>query len=311
MPETFLEARGITRRYGAVTALADVTITARAGAVHGLLGANGAGKTTLLRVLLGLVAPDAGTVRLLGAGVDAGRALPDGVAGFVETPSFYPHLSARANLALLDRLDGHARWDRGHRVGAVLDQAGLAGDADTAVGRYSSGMRQRLGLASALLRRPQLLLLDEPTSAIDPAGARDVCGLLQRLAQGGAAVVFSSHDLDLVEQVCTTISVLDRGRTTFSGTIADLRGVAEPRHALRTSDDEWALRIAATADGVRAERGEDGALSVFAEERALDRYVIALGCNGIAVRQLERRARTLESLFLAQPDASRLSKVAS
>lgn len=311
MPESFLEARGISKRYGAVAALAGVDITARPGDLHGLLGPNGAGKTTLLRVLLGLVTSDAGSVQLLGGEFEAGRALPDGVAGFVETPAFYPYLSARANLVLLDRLDGHASWDRAQRIGAVLEQTGLTGDADTAVGRYSSGMRQRLGLASALLRRPQLLLLDEPTSAIDPAGARDVRALLQRLAQGGTAVVFSSHDLEAVEQVCTTISILDRGRMTFSGPMDRLRAAAEPRYRLRTSDDEWATRIAATAAGVRAERGADGSLVVFADERAIDRFVIALGCNGVAVRHLERHARTLESLFLAEPDSSRVSRAAS
>lgn len=300
MLDCSVEARGVAKRYNSVEALKGVDLTARAGEVHGLLGPNGAGKTTLLRILLGLVKPDAGTVRLLGADMDAAPALPDAVAGFVETPAFYPYLSARANLTLLDRLDGQSRRDRTARVKAVLERTGLAPHADTAVAGYSAGMRQRLGLASALLRRPRLLLLDEPTSAIDAAGARDVRAIVQELAGDGAAVVFSSHDLDTVEQVCSTISVIDRGRVIFSGALDQLRGIApDDAHILRTSDDARALQMAASAGGVRVAPGKDAALLVSADDGALDRYVIALGCGGVAVRHLERRARSLESLLLS------------
>ena len=299
MLECSLEARGVSKHYPSVEALKAVDLTARPGDVHGLLGPNGAGKTTLLRVLLGLTRRDAGTVRLLGAALDAGPALPDAVAGFVEAPAFYPYLSGRANLALLDRLDGPGARDRAQRVGAVLERTGLGSHAEAAVGGYSAGMRQRLGLASALLRRPRLLLLDEPTSAIDPAGARDVREMVRQLAGGGAAVVFSSHDLDTVEQVCTTISVIDRGRVIFSGAIDELRAVApDEAHVLRTSDDARARRIAASAGGIRVSAGPDDSLLVCADPGALDRYVIALGCDGVAVRHLERRARSLESLLL-------------
>jgi ABC-2 type transport system ATP-binding protein len=299
MLECSLEARGVSKHYPSVEALQAVDLTARAGDVHGLLGPNGAGKTTLLRVLLGLTKRDAGTVRLLGADLDAGPALPDAVAGFVEAPAFYPYLTGRANLALLDRLDGQGSRDRAQRVSAVLERTGLGSHADAAVGGYSAGMRQRLGLASALLRRPRLLLLDEPTSAIDAAGARDVRAMVRQLAGEGAAVVFSSHDLDTVEQVCTTISVIDRGRVIFSGALDDLRAVApDEAHVLRTSDDARALRIAASAGGVRVSAGPDDSLLVSADPGALDRYVIALGRDGVAVRHLERRARSLESLLL-------------
>jgi ABC-2 type transport system ATP-binding protein len=299
MLECSLEARGVSKRYDSVEALKGVDLTARPGDVHGLLGANGAGKTTLLRILLGLVKRDAGTVRRLGLDLDADPALPDAVAGFVETPAFYPYLSGRANLALLDRLDGQGRRDRTQRVSAVLERTGLGSHAENAVGGYSAGMRQRLGLASALLRRPRLLLLDEPTSALDAGGARDVRAMVQQLAGEGTAVVFSSHDLDTVEQVCRTISVIDRGRVIFSGAIAELRAIApDDAHVLRTSDDARALRMAAGAGGVRVARGDDSLL-VCADREALDRYVIALGCGGVALRHLERRARSLESLLVS------------
>jgi ABC-2 type transport system ATP-binding protein len=298
MLERFLEAQGICKRYDRVEALKDVDLAVGPGEVHGLLGPNGAGKTTLLRVLLGLTARDAGTARLLGVDLDAGPALPDAVAGFVETPAFYPYLSGRANLSLLDRLDGHGRRDRRQRVAAVLERTGLASYAESAVGGYSAGMRQRLGLASALLRRPRLLLLDEPTSAIDAAGARDVRAMLREAAAAGAAVVFSSHDLDSVEEICSTVSVIDRGRVRFSGTIGEVRAIAPEVYLVRTSHDARALLLAASVGGVHAAAGDDGSLLVCADGEALDRYVIALGCGGVAVRHLERRSRSVESLFL-------------
>ena len=298
MTEFSLEAQGVSKRYDRLAALTTVDLAVRPGEVRGLLGPNGAGKTTLLRVLLRLAARDAGTVRLLGVDLDSRSTLPDAVAGFVETPSFYPYLSGRANLALLDRLDGGRASTRSLRVGSVLEQLTLASHADALAGRYSAGMRQRLGLAAALLRRPRLLLLDEPTSAIDPAGAQDIRAALRSLADEGTAVLFSSHDLESVEQICATISILDQGRVIFSGGIGDLRAVSPPVHVMRTSDNMRARLLAVHSGGVRAEWGEDDSLLVFGDDRALDAYVIALGGQRIAIRHLERRARSLESLFL-------------
>ena len=307
MHKAALEARGVSKRYADVHALSAVDLTVRPGEVHGLLGPNGAGKTTLLRVLLGLVRRDAGSVRVLDVEVDTADALPGAVAGFVDAPAFYPYLSGRANLNLLDQLDGRTSRDRRRRVDAVLERTALAHDADLLVGRYSTGMRQRLGLASALLRQPKLLLLDEPTTAIDPAGARDVRALVQELAAEGAAVVFSSHDMDDVEEVCGSISVLDRGRVIFSGAVDELRAIApDTVHILRTSDDAGARRIAATIPGVRVSPDDGDALLVSADTDALDAYIIAMGRSGVAVRHLERRARSLESLFLELTGAAAL-----
>ena len=167
-----LEALGVSKRYGDCAALSGVDLVARPGRLHGLLGPNGAGKTTLMRIVLGLVRRDAGTVRLLGRDLDSTAGpVPDGVAGFAETPAFYPFLSGRRNLALLACLDGNDGSDARDRVGVALDEVGLAAQADVAVSGYSAGMRQRLGLAAALLRSPRLLVLDEPTNSLDPAGA--------------------------------------------------------------------------------------------------------------------------------------------
>ena len=295
-----LDVRGVSKRFGARDALSSVDLTAHCGQVHGLLGPNGAGKTTLMRIALGLVRRDAGTIHLLGRELDSTDGpVPDGVAGFVETPAFYPYLSGRQNLALLARLDNVAGSDRKVRVDSALEHVGLMPDADVAVAGFSAGMRQRLGLAAALLRSPRLLFLDEPTSSLDPAGARDVRAYTRRLAEAGAAVVFSSHDMAEVEELCTMLTVINRGRVVFSGTVAELRKRASaPVHALRTSDDRAALDLVSGQPSVKVLSASDSGFEVSADIEALDAYVIALGGTGVAVRALERRARSLESLFL-------------
>jgi ABC-2 type transport system ATP-binding protein len=295
-----LEALGVSKRYGDRDALCRVDLIARPGQLHGLLGPNGAGKTTLMRVLLGLVRRDAGTVHLLGCPLDStAGTIPHGVAGFVDAPAFYPYLSGRRNLSLLARLDGDEPSGPSDRVDRALEQIGLIEQADIAVAGYSAGMRQRLGLAAALLRSPRLLFLDEPTSSLDPAGARDVRALAQRLAHEGAAVVLSSHDMAEVEDLCAVLTIINRGQVVFSGTVDELRKLApDAVHALRTSDDRAALDVASQLPGVNVAAATDGGLEVAANIEALDAYVIALGCAGVAVRALEHRTRSLESLFL-------------
>jgi ABC-2 type transport system ATP-binding protein len=300
MERPALEARGVAKRYEHREALCGIDLIVEPGSLHGLLGPNGAGKTTLLRVLLGLVRRDAGSVRLLGRDFYfASAPLPDGVAGFVETPGFYPYLSGRKNLALFARLDGARASNTAARIEFALHQVGLGDRADATVSGYSAGMRQRLGIAAALLRSPRLLFLDEPTSSLDPAAARDVRALARSLADRGAAVVVSSHDMAEVEALCTTLTVIDRGRVVFAGSVDELRRRAPAEtHALTTSDDRAALDLAHRRPGVRATVAHGGGLEVAADAASLDAYIIALGCRGIAVRSLNRRARSLESLFL-------------
>ncbi len=299
MDETALEARGVSKRYGNRDAIREVDLVVECGTLHGLLGPNGAGKTTLLRILLGLVRRDCGSVRLLGRPVDTtSTSIPDGVAGFVDTPTFYPYLSGRRNLWLLARLDNPRRCGP-DTVDMVLEQVGLAGQADAEVAGYSAGMRQRLGVAAALLRSPRLLILDEPTGSLDPAGARDIRTLARRLADEGVAVVLSSHDMAEVEQLCTTLTVLNHGRVIFAGTAAQLRQRARGEtHVLSTSDDRTALRMAAGRTGLTVASANGAGLEVSSALDALDAYVVALGRAGIAVRSLHRHARSLESVFL-------------
>jgi ABC-2 type transport system ATP-binding protein len=295
-----LEALEVSKRYGNRDALCRVTLLAEFGRVHGLLGPNGAGKTTLMRIALGLVRHDEGIVRLRGCTVDAiGAPLPPGVAGFVDAPAFYPYLSGRRNLMLLARLDGVGKADRARRIADCLEETGLGRHADLAVAGYSAGMRQRLGLAAGLLRTPRLFLLDEPTSSLDPASARDVRAIARRLADNGAAVVLSSHDMTEVEELCDTLTVLNQGRVIFAGTVDELRrSAAPPTHSLHTSDNRAALAVASARHGVRAVESTDEGLDVAASVSALDAYVIALGHAGVAVRRLAPRARSLESSFL-------------
>ncbi len=295
-----LEALGVSKRYGDREALGGVDLIARPGQLHGLLGPNGAGKTTLLRILLGLVRPDTGTISLLGAPLDTGRGLAEGIAGFVEMPGFYPYLSGRDNLRLLERLDAGGAAPRISTSGSVLEQVGLAAHADRNVAGYSAGMRQRLALAAALLRAPRLLLLDEPTNALDPAGARDIRALLAGLAAQGTAVVLSSHDMTEIEALCAVVTVLHEGRVVVAGAVAELRRRAPADvYAVHTSSDAAAIRLAAGHSGVRVTVPPEGTgFGLSAGLDALDTFVLALGQAGIAVRSLERRARSLEAMFL-------------
>jgi ABC-2 type transport system ATP-binding protein len=293
-----VDAHGLVKRFGEITALDGVDVRVEGGRVQGLLGPNGAGKTTLLRILFGLVRPDAGSVRLLGEQLDTSDArLPDGVGGFVEDPRFYPYLSARRNLKLLSELD---EVRSAARIGEALELVGLADTADRRVGGFSTGMRQRLGLAAALLREPALLLLDEPTVGLDPAGVREMRALLRKLADGGTAVLLSTHDMAEVDDVCDGVTIMRSGRVVWDGTVQRLRAEAPaPDLRLCTSNDARALEIARGHMGVTAVSDQREGLVVSAEDGRLDAYVLALGQAGIAVRRLELLAAPLESMFFA------------
>ncbi len=291
-----IEARGVTKWFGDTTALDKADLTVSPGVVHGLLGPNGAGKTTLLAALLGLVLPDEGTVRLFGrTRSEAGPAWLDGVGGFVETPRFYPYLTGRQNLAVLAGLDG---GDAAGLIDPALETAGLAGARRQKVRGYSLGMRQRLGLAAAMLRRPRLLILDEPANGMDPAGIRDLRASLRRLAHDGVTVVMSSHVMTQVDEICDKVTILHKGRVVFSDRLDAARADApDPVWKLRTSDDALALEHARLATGLKAQSRDDGGLAVFAAQGHLDEYVVQLGREGVAVRGLELDVAPLESLF--------------
>ncbi|HUR12949.1 MAG TPA: ABC transporter ATP-binding protein [Mycobacteriales bacterium] len=271
-------ARGLRKEYDGTAALDGVDLTVARGRVHGLLGPNGAGKTTLLRVLLGLVRPDDGSVQLTGT-----------IGGFVETPGAYPYLTGRQNLAHLAALD-----DEPGDVQEVLERVGLAEHADTRVRGWSLGMRQRLGIAGGLLRRPDVLVLDEPANGLDPVGALALRGLVRDLAQDGLTVLLCSHDLHEVDALADDVTVLVNGRVVWDGTTQELRR-RPGASLLGTSDDAAAIGLAGELE-VRSH--PSGALLVLATTEQLDRYVLDLAARGIAVRELLREGLPLEQAFL-------------
>jgi ABC-2 type transport system ATP-binding protein len=302
---TAVRTSRLVKRFGATVAVDQVDLELAAGEVRGLLGPNGAGKTTLLRMLLGLIRPDAGEIELLGQPLDAAgtRAL-HGVGGFVEDPAFYPYLSARANLGLLARLDGSMSAPPAGGVEAAIEGAlarvGLEHRADDRVGGYSTGMRQRLGIAGSLLRSPGLLLLDEPTSGLDPAGARAVATLVRELAADGVAVLLSSHQIGELERICTSYTFLREGRVVWDGSAAALDAQAPiSAFELFTSDDPRALQLATDHAGLRAQLSPRGGIVLTVRPGVLDGYVLALGEARIAIRRLELRVSPLESMFFA------------
>jgi ABC-2 type transport system ATP-binding protein len=298
-----VRARGISKSFGEVVALNGVDLDIAEGEVHGLVGPNGAGKTTLLGLLLGLAQADDGDLEILGSPVRRTLARPDGVAGFVDGPGLYPALSARQNLAALARLRGGGT----DGIADALDRVGLSDVADDRVRGFSLGMRQRLGLAAALLTRPRLLVLDEPANGLDPAGTRHVHRVLTGLAARGTSVVLSSHRMDDLAALCSEVTLLAGGRVVFSGPLSDLAADSdELDYRLRISDPAAARRVAADMPQVSVLPADDllrrpdaEALLVRVTMPALDDLVARLVGAGVGVRELAPVVAPLEAAFLA------------
>jgi ABC-2 type transport system ATP-binding protein len=295
-----VRARGITRCFGDVVALDHVDLDVAEGQIHGLVGPNGAGKTTLLGLLLGLAVADDGRLEILGTPVGRALAAPGGIAGFVDGPGLYPSLTARQNLATLATLATlRGRDTRSAGIGDALDEVGLTDVADDRVRGFSLGMRQRLGLAAALITQPRLLVLDEPSNGLDPAGKKHVHGVLNRLATEGTTVVLSSHRMDDLEALCDEVTILATGRVVFSGPLGKLSVEnSELEYRLRTSDPEAARPLILAAPGVDVVDDSGDAAVVRAMMPALDELVMGLAREGIAVRELAPVVSPLEAAFL-------------
>ena len=289
-------ARGLVKRYGDVVAVAGVDLTVEPGDVFGYLGPNGAGKTTSLRMMLGLIRPTEGSAKLFGCDplVDGVKAL-EGVAGFVEGPRFYPYLSGRKNLRLLADYDEPSSSSR---IEEVLETVELRDRAKDRVGGYSHGMRQRLGIAAALLREPRLLLLDEPATGLDPAGMRDMRDLIRRLAGDGITIMLSSHLLYEVEELCNRVAIIRKGSIVYEGELGDLLATATTSYRLKTRDPERARTICLNQPGLGnvALGGEE--ISFSADEDAVALLSLALGHARVAITQLVADTQSLEDLFL-------------
>ena len=291
-----IEVRGLVKRYGELTAVDHVDLTVRAGDVYGYLGPNGAGKTTSLRMMLGLITPTEGTVRLFGRDPTVTVAALEGVAGFVEAPTFYPYLTARRNLELLAAYDGGPA--RG-RIDDALATVELAGRQHDRVGGFSHGMRQRMGIAAALLRAPRLLLLDEPATGLDPGGMRDMRRLVRRLADEGMTVLLSSHLLAEVEELCNRVAIVRRGAIVYEGEIAALKRGAGIAYRLRTSDDARAQAVCELSRGITAVRRVRDHLEFAADEAAIGPLSRALVQDGALILELAPQTVTLEDLFFS------------
>jgi ABC-type multidrug transport system ATPase subunit len=289
--------RGLTKRYGRVLAVDHVDLDVREGDRYGFLGPNGSGKTTVVRMLLGLVYATSGDIEVMGKPVPSrvAEVLPQ-IGALVEGPSCYGHLSGRANLALIDA-SGTSRGPLGRRtrrrrIAEALEQVGLAGVDSRPVKKYSLGMRQRLGLAAALLRAPRLLVLDEPTNGLDPQGIREIRDLLTELNRSGTTVFLSSHQLGEVELLCTRVGIVDRGRLVLQQDLDELRAPTG-RVVVHTPDAD---RAAALLDGRVEQRDRDRLVVAEADPAAVNARLVSAG---LRVSEIGPERRSLEDLMLS------------
>ena len=291
MEELVIETRGLTKRYGSrVVAVDSVDMSVRRGEVYGFLGPNGAGKTTTLRILVGLTQPDSGTARVVGhePGKPAGLAR---IGTLIEYATLYPYLSGRDNLKVVADYAGVPYG----RIDAVLDEVDLLDAASRRFGTYSTGMKQRLGVAAALLKKPELLILDEPTNGLDPQGMAEMRILIRQLGQGEHTVLVSSHMLGEVEQICDRVGVISHGRLVRESSVRELRGSAAVLVRARPSD--IARRLLTEMFGPEAVGQVDGALRVSTDpERSADLNT-RLAAAGVVVSELRPIQKSLEEVF--------------
>jgi ABC-2 type transport system ATP-binding protein len=296
--ELVVETSRLSKRYGnGVVAVSELALGVRRGEVYGFLGPNGAGKTTTLRMLLGLIRPTSGSARVLGRppGNPAGLAR---VGALVESPAFYPYLSGRDNLRVIADYSGAPR----SRVEAALEEVDLASRGRDAFQTYSLGMKQRLGVAAALVKQPELLILDEPTNGLDPQGMVEMRHLIREIGRGERTVLLSSHLLNEVEQICDRIGVIQRGRLVAEGTVDEVRGTsnslvvrAAPLEKARGLLGEWLGPAQVTErDGV-FQLAVDPARSAELNRRLVE--------HGVDVSELRPRERSLEDVFLELTEA--------
>ncbi|GAA3921141.1 ABC transporter ATP-binding protein [Actinoplanes auranticolor] len=300
MTDLAVATQGLTKRFGSQVAVDTVDLAVPRGSVYGFLGPNGSGKTTTIRMLLGLIGPSAGRHELLGAEMPdhAADVLPR-VGALVEGPGFHPYLSGRDNLRRVDAADRSAEARTSDaRIAAALDRVGLGAAAGKRYRTYSLGMKQRLAIAAALLVPRELLILDEPTNGLDPQGTREVRTLVGALAAEGATVLLSTHLLAEVEQVCTHVGVMHRGKLVAQEPLAQLRSDAAPRARVLTDQPAQAARVLRTlgltevAETAAEATGQLGAI-------APEKVVAALVHDGVAVRGFAAESPSLEDVFVS------------
>jgi ABC-type multidrug transport system ATPase subunit len=290
MNELVVQTDGLTKRYGDRLAVDAVSMTVRRGEVYGFLGPNGAGKTTTLRMMLGLIRPTAGTASVLGLPA-GGSEVTERVGALIEGPGFFPYLSGRDNLRVLAR----ARGLHSAVVEGALERVDLTDRGDDKYKRYSLGMKQRLGVAAALMGDPELIVLDEPTNGLDPAGMADMRALIVSLARSGQTVLLSSHLLAEVQEICDRVGVINGGRLLRESTVAELRGEATLR--VRATPGDAALAVAMRAAGDDGVRRVADAIHVALPASAAPALVRDLVAAGVDVHEIASVERTLEEVF--------------
>ncbi|MGF1473478.1 MAG: ATP-binding cassette domain-containing protein [Rubrobacteraceae bacterium] len=297
MPENddqplLVQTSDLTKRYGSnITAVDNLDLNVRRGEVYGFLGPNGAGKTTTLRMLLGLIRPSSGNARVLGEDPGSPAGLSR-IGALVESPAFYPYLSGRDNLRVMARYSGVSK----PRIGEVLERVELSDRAKDKYKKYSLGMKQRLGVAAALLKDPELLILDEPTNGLDPKGMADMRDLIRELGQGERTVLLSSHLLGEVEQICNRVGVIQKGKLVSEGTVAELRGAAGL--LVKAEPAEEAAGIAEKLAGVEEVRREGGRLRLTVDPEQAAEVNAKLVEAGLRVSELRPAEQSLEDVFL-------------
>ena len=291
---------GLTKRFRRRTVVDGLSLAVPRGSVFGFLGPNGSGKTTTIRMLLGLISPSAGSIDLLGEAMPGrGASVLPRVGALVEGPAFAPYLSGTANLVRRDTADRYAPGaTRSARVAAALDRVGLTHAAGKHVRTYSLGMKQRLGIAGALLTDRDLLVLDEPTNGLDPQGTREVRNLVRSLADEGTTVFVSSHLLAEIEQICTHAAIMRTGRLVAQGSLDELRSASGPRLAVTTPDRAAAAEVL-TRFGLAPETGGDGVeAALTAGAPAVEDLAAGLVGAGVRLRGFAVRSSSLEERFV-------------
>ena len=294
--EMVIETDGLTKRFGKITAVDDLSMEVHRGRIYGLLGPNGSGKTTTMGMLLGLLRPTAGSFRLFGSSEGHEESLRR-VGAIIESPAFYPYMSGRQNLEYFRFISGRGS---SADVDGLLDRVGLAGRGDDKFRTYSLGMKQRLGIAYALLGDPEIVCLDEPTNGLDPEGVIQVRELIRGLGDGNRTVLLSSHLLHEVEQVCDSVTIISKGKLVAQGDVAELvRSARGEQVRVKTTDDVKALEILSALDWVGEVRSsEDGALLVTVPIRRSGELTAAMSRSEVYVTEMAPGGMSLEEYFL-------------